>query len=173
MRTSHEVIGDIFAALDPEPCCNPQCKRVGAWKCMRCKVVRYCSRTCQRTDYSRHRRRCKATKIVMEPCFNLKCKKGGTKKCMGCKVARYCSRPCQRADFRRHKSHCENRSDPPVRWCEGCGDVKTASMCDGCDFMFTDIWGIPGKAFCSRCANTKGVCDMCSSMGGGDDEVLN
>jgi hypothetical protein len=41
-------------------CCNPNCNEMSNTmkKCQQCKKARYCSRECQKADWSVHRMRC-------------------------------------------------------------------------------------------------------------------
>lgn len=100
-------------------------------KCSGCKDVSYCSKECQKQDWSRgHRSNCKkvgnkerppllgvsmednssknkTTPVMTDSERCSKCKNGGELKfCQGCKKQKYCSVKCQKADWKSHKVNC-------------------------------------------------------------------
>jgi hypothetical protein len=78
-------------------------------RCKRCHLTRYCSRLCQRLDWSRqHSVECvPIRKRICAGCK--KRKKTKLKSCTRCRDVRYCSRACQYADWPVHKVVCVNK----------------------------------------------------------------
>ncbi|XP_056009561.1 uncharacterized protein LOC125680749 isoform X2 [Ostrea edulis] len=104
-------------------------------KCSGCSAVLYCSRKCQRSDWTRrHKTECSKTidvdsgidneleereaiydraadfekdadKITRETC-SLCGVEGQMKTCNRCRKQKYCSEKCQKKDWKRHKSEC-------------------------------------------------------------------
>ena len=90
------------------------CQKVGNLVCSRCKSVCYCSATCQRTEWNKHKVTCipieplvqpsEVGKKSIGPCFT--CKKPGNVLCGKCKKVIYCSDICQKSDWMNHKKLC-------------------------------------------------------------------
>jgi len=97
-------------------------------QCSRCKGTSYCSKSCQLTDWSKHKTSCQILTKEGKPedysqsdrakdgCAGC----GGTsdtlKKCSGCKTISYCSKSCQQSDWSKHKTNCQSpssQSDKP------------------------------------------------------------
>eukprot|EP01006_Ploeotia_vitrea_P063015 TRINITY_DN84803_c0_g1_i1.p1 TRINITY_DN84803_c0_g1~~TRINITY_DN84803_c0_g1_i1.p1 ORF type:complete len:186 (-),score=2.26 TRINITY_DN84803_c0_g1_i1:169-699(-) len=45
-------------------CDNPRCENEGSLRCSKCKVARYCSQECQRTEWKKHKKQCSQTMKV-------------------------------------------------------------------------------------------------------------
>ncbi len=58
----HPIMADI--------CSNPTCSEAGTRKCGRCKSAKYCSRSCQKTDWAVHKAACKAATQSNTPISN-------------------------------------------------------------------------------------------------------
>jgi len=102
-------------------------------KCSACKVVSYCSMSCQKKNWKIHKEDCKNAKLtekeieVMTEKFScgmlveeeedksVRCqichKRNSSyrplRKCSACKLVQYCSESCQRADWINHKLDCK------------------------------------------------------------------
>ena len=79
-------------------------------KCGRCQMIYYCSRTCQKKDWKRHKKKCLEYVNKNQCSF---CKKMvdelKRKRCGKCKQAKYCSVACQKADWEKHKKICSEK----------------------------------------------------------------
>ena len=80
-------------------CSFPGCDQPGTGSCASCKKVGYCSRSCQRADWCRHKEGCPG-------CANPGCDQPGTSSCASCGTVGYCGRTCQTADWGHHKEEC-------------------------------------------------------------------
>ncbi len=75
-------------------------------KCARCRLVYYCSISCQKMGYERHKEACLAKKTAQRA--SRKCNKCGVQDvklqlCGKCNSTYYCSVECQYADWKVHK----------------------------------------------------------------------
>ena len=82
-----------------KPCSNPACNQPGTGSCASCTKANYCSRSCQMTDWCRHKEECRG-------CSNPGCDQPGTSSCSSCGIVGYCGRTCQTADWSHHKEEC-------------------------------------------------------------------
>ena len=51
-------------------CANTVCRKAGAQRCGRCKLIYYCSKECQAVDWKRHKHQCNNTTIDEQPTNN-------------------------------------------------------------------------------------------------------
>lgn len=51
-------------------CSNPSCSKPGTRKCSGCRIAKYCSRDCQRSEWSVHKAACKAASQSSTPRSN-------------------------------------------------------------------------------------------------------
>ena len=96
---------------------NEECKKMGIFRCSRCKNVFYCSKQCQKKDWKVHKDSCReklktnedptSTEKFTEACHNEMCAKIGALICSQCKSVGYCSKECQKLDWRKHKLSCK------------------------------------------------------------------
>ena len=129
--------------------------------CARCMNISYCSKSCQQTDWSRHKTVCQSSvphnkpetptpvaetrdqAVVSHECTACGKASESLMHCVRCRKASYCDRNCQQADWPRHKSICEDHEDkseglkPPVvirDACASCGEKSDAlKKCTGCN----------------------------------------
>lgn len=83
-------------------------------KCVGCRLVKYCSRKCQKEDWFRHKRKCMWCQI----CMNQN-KPDHLYKCPGCKMVHYCTIECQKKDWDQikelgHKGQCKSSKFIPI-----------------------------------------------------------
>ena len=108
------------------------CHKVGKnQRCSKCQRVWYCSKECQKKDWSSHKKTCKNKELkgdgflaeskdadstdkfkagTMYGNCNFCNHRGALKSCGACKERHYCSKDCQKSDWSTHKFKC-NKSD--------------------------------------------------------------
>ena len=99
-------------------CFDRACQTVNARaECAQCHAAWYCGKGCQRNDWERHKKACRAAakdskgksaKVYSSHfCFDPACQAVGARaECAQCHSAWYCGKACQRNDWKRHKKGC-------------------------------------------------------------------
>ena len=125
-------------------------------KCSRCKNISYCSKSCQQSDWSKHKTNCQIpmkeekaedysspdrTRDVCAACGKTS---DTLKKCSRCSSISYCSKSCQQHDWMKHKTSCQipmkeerpesySSSDSTRDMCAACGKTSdTLKKCSRC-----------------------------------------
>jgi len=125
-------------------------------QCSRCKNISYCSKSCQQSDWSKHKTSCPipmkeerpekhsssdSTRDVCAACGKAS---DTLKKCSRCKNISYCSQSCQVNDWSKHKISCQIStkeekpedyvpSDHTIDMCVVCGKASdTLKKCSRC-----------------------------------------
>jgi tetratricopeptide (TPR) repeat protein len=97
-------IEDIIDLIKCSRCGNPDTTSV----CSGCHVQSYCSRECQKADWSEHKKTCEApSSSLLVTCQNCYTSLKTLRVCSKCKNSYYCSRKCQLQHFSQHKPTCD------------------------------------------------------------------
>ncbi len=88
------------AAKPPKRCAA--CDEVSTEKCGACRKIKYCGRTCQKSDWARHKIECKTYEKGCIVCG----KPAG--QCGKCGKVSYCGTQHQRLDWSRHRLKCKD-----------------------------------------------------------------
>jgi len=75
------------------------CKTPTTKACARCKTSYFCSASCQKSAWKKHKKTCKAPT---------------TKACARCKTSYFCSASCQKSAWKKHKKTCKAPTTPPA-----------------------------------------------------------
>jgi hypothetical protein len=150
-----DVAGETAPLGDLSTACNFCNIRDCKLQCSTCKMVKYCSRQCQKNDWKIHKQLCLPQKLnkllnVLSlapetkdlPMLFLRtacnsCKKKNVKfyDCQRCKSVAYCCAECQAADWAEHKKACVHKAQKYLR------DV--ASPKDFAGIVSDDITTVP------------------------------
>ena len=104
IKLLHSEIGLKVKRCAHENCPVPVASQVDLFNCSACKNIYYCSRDCQKSDWSRHRYICKSTPEQAMCSFCQKTFEHEKKVlCESCKGIFYCSDKCKEEDKERHE----------------------------------------------------------------------
>jgi len=97
-------------------CGRKHCRQPAYLSCSRCKLVRYCSKDCQKNDWTDHRKSCEGhsinsrfflKKCSAAICDSNECLQPANLFCSQCKRVRYCSKACQKREWKMHRLNCK------------------------------------------------------------------
>ena len=127
-------------------CSLTGCPNEGSHCCSRCKLVKYCSRECQKacqiyennnstqfTNVDESKSTVSAGDIIAAKkssltCSNASCKNEGNFACSRCKSASYCSKECQKAAWKLHKADCNEFLEIPLQKPDASNKTKAKKM---------------------------------------------
>ncbi|XP_062588474.1 uncharacterized protein LOC134250137 [Saccostrea cucullata] len=162
------------------------CGKKGTMKvCQRCKVQKYCSPECQKTDWKKHKLNCtdKSTyrneKGFGDPlpiCANCK-NQSALLRCSGCRIVYYCSNDCQTSDWDKHKTSCKAYSiQKRVRETLTVGECSMMGLVtpeehggrnpnEGQDLQIPNVFGSTSCHLCKyNVGNSNVTCTVCMSV---------